>query len=455
MYLDYFGLARPPYRITPDTELFYGGAERGDILDALTYAIVSGEAITKVVGEVGSGKTMLCRMLEQKLPGSVEIVYLANPSLPPENVLHAIAFELGLPITSEDNRLRVMKLLQEYLLQRHSDNHQVVVFVEEAQGMPLATLEEIRLLSNLETQHHKLLQVVLFGQPELDAGLKTPGVRQIKERITNSFYLTPLKFSEIRDYLAFRLHLAGFRGASVFSAAATWLITRFSGGLMRRINILADKAMLAAYTSGNQTVTARHVWTAISDCEFVHYRPRLRPALLAAPILAVAMGLGVFTQADIADATLPQGLVATPMEQHSKQATATESPSAQQPINASTNDDNLLQQRLNITQDWLAEVTSKHFTIQVLWAKPDEQAALEQFLRDAKSSHELDQLYVYRAGDNTRGPLNVVFGEFASYAQAKAALESLPQSLKRYQPFLRNVRGVLAEAKHLATENAT
>ena len=444
MYLDYFGLVRPPYRITPDTELFYGGAERGDILDALAYAIVSGEAITKVVGEVGSGKTMLCRMLEQRLPDNVEIVYLANPSLPPENVLHAIAFELGLPITSDDNRLHVMKLLQDYLLQRHSENRQVVVFVEEAQGMPLETLEEIRLLSNLETQHHKLLLVVLFGQPELDAGLKTPGVRQIKERITNSFYLAPLKFGEIRDYLAFRLHLAGFRGASVFSASATWLITRFSGGLMRRINIMADKAMLAAYTSGSQVVTARHVWAAVSDCEFVRYRARLRPALLAAPVLALAAGLGIFTQPDVADATLPQRV-----------AVAAKPFSTQPPIDVETDNENLLQQRLNITRHWLAEVTSKHFTIQVLWAKPDEQEALEQFLQDARSARELDQLYVYHAGGNSEGPLNVVFGEFASYALAKAALESLPQSLKRYQPFLRNVRGVLAEAKHITTKNAT
>src|SRR5690606_37834064 len=123
------------------------------------YAILNGEGIVKVVGEVGSGKTMLCRMLEKELPSRVDIVYLANPRLAPENTLHAIAYELKLPVTTETSRLQVMTLLQEYLVRRHAENRQVVVFVEEAQGMPLATLEEIRLLSNLETQQYKLLQI--------------------------------------------------------------------------------------------------------------------------------------------------------------------------------------------------------------------------------------------------------------------------------------------------------
>jgi len=447
VYLNYFGLARAPYRITPDTELFYGGAERGDILDALAYAIVSGEAITKVVGEVGSGKTMLCRMLEHKLPDNVEIVYLANPSLPPENVLHAIALELDLPINAEDNRLHVMKLLQDYLLQRHSENCQVVVFVEEAQGMPLATLEEIRLLSNLETQHHKLLQVVLFGQPELDDGLKARSVRQIKERITNSFYLAPLRGVEIRDYLAFRLHLAGFRGTSVFSAAATWLITRFSGGLMRRINIIADKAMLAAFSSGSRVVTARHAWSAIRDCEFVRLNRWLRPLLVTAAISVAALAFGALNQLSIGEPLPAQSVAMTPVKQKTSELFSHETTAQNDQQEVSLEPENILEHRLALTQNWLAEVKPKYFTIQVLWAQPDEQSALEAFLREAEQNKELDQLFVYRAGGDVAGPINVVFGEFSSYALAKVALESLPQSLKHYQPFLRNVSSVLAEAK--------
>ncbi len=169
MYYEYFGLKQPPFKITPDTSLFFPGGDRGAILDALIYAIVSGEGIVKLVGEVGSGKTTLCRMLEKELPDNIEIVYLANPSLSPDNILHAIAFELGLHVNANESRLQVMNELQNYLLERHAENKQVVVFVEEAQSMPIATLEEIRLLSNLETANSKLLQIVIFGQPELDS----------------------------------------------------------------------------------------------------------------------------------------------------------------------------------------------------------------------------------------------------------------------------------------------
>ncbi|HLB31295.1 MAG TPA: AAA family ATPase, partial [Gammaproteobacteria bacterium] len=141
MYYEYFGLKQAPFKITPDTSLFYPGGNRGEILNALIYAVTSGEGIVKVVGEVGSGKTMLCRMLQQELPGTVEIVYLANPSLRPQDILHAIAFELKLPVTPDQARIQVMNALQEYLVKKHGAGQQVVVFVEEAQSMPLDTLE--------------------------------------------------------------------------------------------------------------------------------------------------------------------------------------------------------------------------------------------------------------------------------------------------------------------------
>jgi len=172
MYYAFFGLKQPPFRITPDTDFFFEGGNRGAVLEALTYAITHGEGIVKVTGEVGSGKTMLCRVLQARLPASVESVYLANPSVSPEEILHAIAFELQLPLPRDAGRLEVMHALNEYLLAKHAEHKQVVVFVEESQSMPIATLEEIRLLSNLETKQHKLLQIVLFGQPELDDNLR-------------------------------------------------------------------------------------------------------------------------------------------------------------------------------------------------------------------------------------------------------------------------------------------
>lgn len=290
MYYDYFGLNQPPFRITPDTSLFFPGGDRGAVLDALIYAILNGEGMVKVVGEVGSGKTMLCRMLEKELPEKVEVVYLANPSLSPENILQAIAFELKIPVTADSSRLQVMHNLQEYLLKRHAENRQVVVFVEEAQAMPVATLEEIRLLSNLETQQSKLLQIALFGQPELDALIAKPEIRQLKERITYSFQLNPFKSEHIRDYLNSRLRASGYRSGEIFDKAAVRKIEQYSKGLLRRVNILADKSMLAAYAANTNRVGAKHVRQAARDSEFINSnRIWLWRGLVTASLLLIAL----------------------------------------------------------------------------------------------------------------------------------------------------------------------
>ena len=268
MYYDHFGLKQAPFKITPNTDFFFAGANRGAILDALIYAINNGEGVIKVVGEVGSGKTMLCRMLQARLPERVECVYLANPSVAPEDVVFAIAFELQLQLPKNMERLQAMQMLQKYLLDQHAQGRQVVIFVEEAQGMPIATLEEIRLLTNLETKHDKLLQIVLFGQPELDANLNTSQIRQLRERITHSFYLNPINQNTIREYLIFRLRSAGYFGPPIFTESAIKLIAKTSQGLVRRVNILADKAMLATYAQNLYLVDVKQVEAAIADSEF-------------------------------------------------------------------------------------------------------------------------------------------------------------------------------------------
>jgi type II secretory pathway predicted ATPase ExeA len=297
MYYDYFGLKQPPFRITPDTSLFYPGGDRGAVLDALIYAILNGEGMVKVVGEVGSGKTMLCRMLEKELPDKVEVVYLANPSLSPENILQAIAFELKLSVQPDTSRLQVMHDLQEYLLKRHAENRQVIVFVEEAQAMPIATLEEIRLLSNLETQQSKLLQIALFGQPELDELISKPEIRQLKERITYSFQLNPFVKEHIRDYVSTRLRASGHRAGEVFNKGAIRKIEYYSKGLLRRVNILADKSLLAAYADNTHEVTAAHVKQAARDSEFItSKKTNIWVILLSASILLLILGYAAYIQ---------------------------------------------------------------------------------------------------------------------------------------------------------------
>ncbi|MGD8350129.1 MAG: AAA family ATPase, partial [Gammaproteobacteria bacterium] len=256
MYEDYFGLDRPPFKITPDTSLFYEGGKRGDILGALVYAIRRGEGIVKVVGEVGSGKTMLCRMLQLKLPDTVEIVYIANPSVSPEDILFVIAHELSLKISRDASKHEVMHTLQDYLLKRHMENRQVVLFIEEAQGMPIETLEEVRLLSNLETDQNKLLQIILFGQPELDDNLAQQSIRQLRERITHNFRLEPLSRDEIYNYLNFRMREVGYTGPELISRALARKVEQYSEGLLRRINIIADKILLSAYAEGTHNLNA-------------------------------------------------------------------------------------------------------------------------------------------------------------------------------------------------------
>lgn len=294
MYYSHFGLKEPPFKITPNTDFFFSGGNRGAVLDALIYAITNGEGIIKVVGEVGSGKTMLCRMLQTILPEKIESIYLANPSVAPEDVLHAIAFELQLKVPKNADRLKVMQLLQAHLLNRHAEGRQVVIFVEEAQGMPLATLEEIRLLSNLETKQDKLLQIVLFGQPELDTNLSETHIRQLRERITHSFHLEPLGTKEIGEYLILRLRAAGYHGPHLFSEAAIKKLSASAEGLARRVNILADKSLLAAYADNVYQVTPKHVKAAIQDSEFgrktTNYKQYFIGASLLIALLAVAMG---------------------------------------------------------------------------------------------------------------------------------------------------------------------
>jgi MSHA biogenesis protein MshM len=292
MYLDHFGLDEPPFRITPHTDFFFDGADRGTTLEGLLYAIQYDEGIVKVSGEVGSGKTMLCRVLMERLPENVETIYLANPSFTRDEILRAIADDLKLE-TSGDSARVLTRDLQAHLIESHARGRRVVILIDEAHAMPEDSLEQVRLLSNLETSRHKLLQIVLFGQPELDQMLAATSLRQLRDRITHSFRMRPLTQEEVSRYVTFRLRAAGYRGPDLFTPKAIALLTRASDGLTRRINILADKALLSAFSLDTHAIDERHVQRAIADSELAPLATAKRPLAYVAAALATGAVLGV------------------------------------------------------------------------------------------------------------------------------------------------------------------
>ncbi len=445
MYQEHFGLSRPPFKITPDTSLFFEGNQRGAALDALMYAISSGEGIIKVVGEVGSGKTMLCRMLEVRLSNDVDVIYIANPSLSPDNILHVIAYELHLDVNNEMSKVDVMQRIQAHLLKKHADNRQVVLFVEEAQSMPIETLEEIRLLSNLETDHNKLLQMVLFGQPELDEKLSQPHIRQLKERITHSFYLTPFPPDDALQYLNFRLRAVGYKGPDIFNKKTAGVVKKYSAGLTRRMNILADKSMLAAFSEGSHTVTTTHVKSAAQDSEFKKTVDSKKILLTSFAVLLLAGVLfaGIYIgKQDAAE----QNLVTTETKPAvTQQASQTQSPAPA--VNATTvpvetvdngTVDNI-SQRLAKTQQWLSVAADNNFSIQLFMARTSDADKVEAFLRDVPETLDFTKIYIYETVVNGRSWYSVLYNEFITQDDAIEKLDTLPASLKASDPYLRRI----------------
>ena len=265
IYLSHFGLREPPFGITPDTSFFYSCASSQEALNTLLVAVANGEGFIKITGEVGTGKTLLCRKFLATLDDNWASAYVPNPNLEPRTLLLALADELGVKLDGGLDQHRLLKGLNLALLDFARQKRRVVVCLDETQAMPLESLETLRLLTNLETEKRKLVQVILFGQPELDDRLEHASIRQLRQRITFQHHIGTLTPEETRHYLAHRLAIAGYSGDEVFVPAAAKVIHRASRGVPRLINILANKALMLAYGEGTRKVTARHVRQAGSD----------------------------------------------------------------------------------------------------------------------------------------------------------------------------------------------
>jgi type II secretory pathway predicted ATPase ExeA len=455
LYLEHFGLIEPPFRITPHPDFFFDGADRGATLEGLMYAILHDEGIVKLSGEIGSGKTTLCRVLMERLPEEVETVFLANPSYSRTEILHAIAEELGRP-ASNDPAAPALRDLQAHLIELYASGRRVVVMIDEAHAMPEETLEQVRLLSNLESSRHKLLQIVLFGQPELDEALAKSSMRQLKDRITHSFRTRPLAVDEVSKYVSFRMRAAGYKGPEVFSKAAITGIARASSGLTRRINVLCDKSLLAAFAANTHAVTPRQVRAAIADSDFAPVggsKPRAARALAAAALLAFGAiaGAGIFYWLDRGSSAPAGATTVAPSRAASAaeaKAPAPEAVAAVPPVparipekpaapllapdqlhrlegyNAGRNP--LLRERIAAAREKLASEPDGYYGIELFITENSDAARMERFLLRARELVPLSEVYLIPVATGSRYAIRVVYGAYPGRAASAEAAKRLP-----------------------------
>ena len=264
-YLRHFGLRELPFGITPDTTYFYACRSIQEALNTLLVAVANGEGFIKITGEVGTGKTLLCRKFLATLDNGWISAYVPNPSFAPGTLYVALAEELGIPLEAGVDQHHLLKAITRTLLDLARQRKRVVLCMDESQAMPIETLEALRLLTNLETEKRKLLQVVLFGQPELDRKLASPSIRQLLQRITFQHHMGALDEAEVGAYVTHRMAVAGAVGRPILTPGALRLLHRSTRGVPRLINVLMHKALLLAYGEGLWQVERRHVKTAASD----------------------------------------------------------------------------------------------------------------------------------------------------------------------------------------------
>ncbi|MCF6756926.1 AAA family ATPase [Pseudomonas balearica] len=268
MYEAFFGLREKPFALTPNTGFLVQLAPYQACLNLLRVALAEGEGFIKITGEVGTGKTLLCRALLNELdPSRYQLAWLPNPSLSPLALRQALAHELHVPDVEQLDTHGLLAALHARLIELAGEGRSTVLLIDEAQALPVSTLEGLRLLTNLETEQSKLLQVVLFGQPELDQTLARQDLRQLRQRITFSYALRPLDVADATRYLTERLAVAGYRGEPLFDRSAVRLLVQGSRGIPRLLNILANKCLMAAFGEGSRCVGVRHVRRALADTE--------------------------------------------------------------------------------------------------------------------------------------------------------------------------------------------
>ena len=266
MYLEFFKLKESPFNITPDPHYLFFSRQHRNAYDHVMYGIRERKGFIQLTGEVGSGKTTLCRAVLAELGQKVQTALILNPCLTEAQLMRAILSDFGLAPGGKD-MLKLIETLNTFLLQRMEAGANVALLIDEAQNLSPKLMEQIRLLSNLETTRHKLIQIVLIGQPELEDKLTHVSLRQLRQRITVRFHLGPLQEEEVGAYVAHRLDTAGGGGRIVFEPKAIRGVYRYSGGIPRLINAVSDNALLAGYVAGTWRIDAACIKRAIAQLE--------------------------------------------------------------------------------------------------------------------------------------------------------------------------------------------
>jgi MSHA biogenesis protein MshM len=293
MYLYHFGLTELPFTLTPNTAFYVGLEPHNEALAVLLTALKTGEGFIKVVGEVGTGKTLLCRKLLNEIPEHFVTAYIPNPYLKPDELRRAVAVELGVKQAQRMSVQLLTQRIQQRLLELHSEGHSVVLILDEAQALPEESLEALRLFTNLETETRKLLQVVLFAQPELDERLATKRFRQLRQRITFSYKLRPMTALEVQGYIQHRLQVAGYKGAVLFSGVLAKKIAKVSQGIPRLVNVLCHKMLMLSYGQGHYQLTNQHLSAAIKDTESTQPSSSLKRTIaMAIAVVGISLVIG-------------------------------------------------------------------------------------------------------------------------------------------------------------------
>lgn len=482
LYLKHFDLEKSPFQITPDIDFFFSGSQRGGMLTALLHVACHEEGIVTAVAEVGSGKTLLARLMLSRLPEDISTVYLANPCFSRDEIISAISRDLGLTSQTGSTEENLAQLHQE-LLRRHALGQRVLLVIDEAHAMPPESLEEVRLLSNLETDRHKLVNIMLFGQPELDTLLQDRRLRQVRDRVIHRFELPPLPKDEAIAYIDHRLRIAGWRGGRLFTAGALGHLLKASQGRARRINLLADKSLLAAYAEGARQVEKRHVKAA---CGELHADPVAPGAGFAFPdwrTWAAGFGLAVpltligvlalgwlrgtpIVPANALAAKMPVAEAAAAVSKDNPSAIARraeielakaepKTSDARQampsyPVQApselrSDHAPGRVQAVVKRTEDLLADKKTRGYTLQL--ASLPSMEPLSDYLALIERHVDASAVFAHDRTYKGKSSVAVYVGQYPSEQEARKALQQLPEDLKNNQPIVRTWARIRQEPK--------